>query len=165
MLKFRVVVPKPIKLQVDDELAVAFRAYVQFILADFAETTFGWKHRVDFHYSIETHTSKNVTMKIWTDDQIWNWVNFGTEAHEIWAGAYTGKSNVKVLTIFEQKPATVPGSLRSNPVAHGPLKALTPYVQHPGSTGRRFDVLIQLKHTQKLVEIAQNALAEAIKKA
>lgn len=163
--QFKVVVPKPLKLDnVGDKVAEAFRVYVPHIIDDFNKTTVGWEHKVEFRYRIRQERSKNVSMKIWTDDEIWNYVNGGTKGpYEIWAGYYTGKSDKKALTIFESKPATMPGMLASNPSKRGPLKALRTHVTHPGIKARRFDMAVNILHARPLTDIVRKAIIQAVR--
>ena len=159
MFKVNAIVPKPLKIEAEDELATQFRRLVPFIILDFGKSTTGWEHPVTFRYRIRTYKSKNVMMRIWTDDEIWNWVNFGTEGpYDIEAGFWTGKSDKKALTIHEHKPATMPAVLASNPSKRGLPVALRRKVTHPGIKARRFDVIVKLRYAAQTVSIIRETM-------
>ena len=77
MFKLKIVTPKPLKLDVNKRLADRLRRYLPFLMLEFNKTTVGWEHQVTFRYRIRSDS--NVSLRIWTDDEIWNWVNGGTE--------------------------------------------------------------------------------------
>ena len=112
----------------------------ELIRIDFEPTVRTWDHDVKF--KMRTHLTERTpspSVEIYTDDEVWNWLDQGTKPHEIWAGAYTGKSKKKTLafpTAFA--PKTQPRMLASMPGQSGGPMAFTPYVEHPGTTAREW---------------------------
>ena len=133
---------------------------------DFKKTTATWQHKVTFTKIISV--MPDVEILVGTDDQIYTYVNDGTKPHPIFAGIYTGKSNKKALSFQWGGPGsyrakTSPrkiGSTTGGP--SGPMVAL-PYVQHPGTKARKFDITIQEKWESRFKRQMEKAMSKAAK--
>ena len=167
----RVVIIKTIKPQRFNEAAlrnrIRYRMYKvrDGILKDFKATTENWEHEVK--WKSVTHFTKRLpspSVEVWTDDEIYRYVNDGTKPHDIWAGWYTGKSEHKVLAFPSQSsPKTTPGSLKSGPGSSGGAIIFTPYVQHPGGKARNFTGQIEKKWTPRFKRAMERAMSDARK--
>ena len=141
----------------------AMRVAARRIRKDFEATTKTWEHEVKFTES--THLSQSDPdqyVVVGTDDEIYRYVNNGTRPHEIWAGAYTGKSDKKTLafpTMFS--PKTSPRVIGSTPGARGGPMAFAPMVHHPGTEAREFDKVIEEKRTPWFKTLMEDAMREA----
>jgi len=155
---------KPKRLQ-DDAMRLALlsamHAAARVIKKDFEGTTENWKHKVKFEHIVSLARG-NIAILVTTDDEIYRHVNEGTKPHEIWAGAYTGKSNKKALffpSVFT--PKTTPGSLTSGRGHKGKRDTHTPYVEHPGTAAREFDKQIEEKRAKWYKGQMEDAMKEA----
>jgi hypothetical protein len=140
------------------------------IRKDFAETTKTWDHEVVFEQLISL-TGPGPVVIVDTDDQIYHWVNDGTGEHgphhqsyEIWAGAYTGKSDKKSLAFPSMSvPKTTPNVIGSGPGSSGGDTVFRPFVVHPGIEPRNFDKIIQKKWEPKFKSEMEDAMRQAVK--
>ena len=117
------------------------------MLADFEKTTESWEHKVEFKVAVSLALG-GPSVHITTDDEIYGYVNNGTDPHLIWAGAYTGLSNKKALSFRwggkgSYKAKTTPRKIGSQPGGPTGPRVAMPYVQHPGTKARKFDEEIQ----------------------
>ena len=154
--------PKTLKIKAMRlELLNAMRKAGVVIRRDFRETTATWKHKVEFEQKISLK-QPGPTVTVWTDDEIYNYVDKGTRSHRIQAGIYTGKSNKKVLAFPSAfTPKTKPGSLRSGPGRSGGPTVFTPFVEHPGGKARNFSRQI----AKKDLPVYKRIMEEGMKKA
>jgi len=144
------------------------------IKKDFEGVTRTWNHQPQF--KVETHVTARLpspSVEVYTIDEIFNWVNMGTggakkgtgETYEIWAGAYTGKSDKTTLAFPSAfTPKSTPGSLAAGSGGSGGTTVFTPYVNHPGIEPRRFDLIIKKERTpwfKREMEKAMRAAAQA----
>lgn len=142
------------------KIEAAMHKAADVIEGDFEETTKTWKHKPRFDKTVSL--TPPVEVMVGTDDEIYRYVNDGTEAHEIWAGAYTGKSDKKALAFSSQfVPKTKPGIIGSNPGFVGERDTFTPYVQHPGTEARAFDKAIKRKRESWFKRQMEAAMREA----
>lgn len=131
---------------------------------DFEKTTATWKTDVDFDNETTEVQGLGIETEVSTDNEIYHYVNDGTEPHAIFAGVYTGKSNKKSLKFkSEFVPKTKKGFIGSTGGSRGGDTVHTPYVQHPGSEGRLFNVAIKGKREKDLVKIMNQATSLANK--
>lgn len=118
------------------------------IKKDFESTTKGWDTKVEF--TVQISLSGGPQVEVSTDNKIYGYVDKGTEAHDIWAGFFTGKSKHKTLAFSSKStPKTVPGVIGSSAGSVGKVDTFTPYVRHPGGKARGFSKEIQKKWTNK----------------
>jgi len=133
------------------------------IREDFNQTVKTWDHKVKF--DLHTHLTARIpspSIEIDTKDDVWNMLDQGTRPHDIWAGAFTGKSNKKSLafpSVFS--PKTKPGSLSSGPGKSGGPPVFTPYVRHPGTEPRHWTKTIVKKRKAWFKKQMQEGLHEA----
>ena len=157
---------KPKRLQ-DDAMRLALlsamHAAARVIQKDFVDTTANWKHKVKFEHIVSL-AQGNIAILVTTDDVIYRYINEGTRPHEIWAGAYTGKSNKRVLafpSVFVAK--TKPGSLTSGSGKRGRVDTFVPMVHHPGTEARNFDEQIEKKRGKWFKQQMEAAMSKARK--
>ena len=135
------------------------------VLKDFEETVRTWEHKPAF--VVKTHATAQIpspSLEVYTTDEIYGYVDKGTKPHDIFAGAYTGKSNKKTLAFPSMfSPKTKPGSLKSSAGRSGGSTVHTPYVHHPGTEPRNFSENIEKKHEKSFRKEMEKAMAEAAK--
>lgn len=130
---------------------------------DFGLTTKTWDHDVPFDKKV-TKKPNQLEAEASTTDQIYAWANDGTEAHEIWAGAYTGKSDKTRLAFSSDfVPKTKPGIIDSGPGWVGQVDTFVPMVHHPGGEPRKFDEAIKKKREPWFLIVVKRALDRAAK--
>lgn len=109
------------------------------IKRDFEKTTKTWKKKPKF-VLVKGLKAGKVELLVYTNDEIYGYVDKGTKPHLIWAGAYTGKSEKTALMFpgtFSAK--TIPGVIGSLSGFSGGDPVYTPYVEHPGTEPRGFE--------------------------
>ena len=157
---------KPSRLKIDalrltllNEMRKAGTAIKQ----DFEKTTATWSKKPRFEVQISLVGGP--TVLVGTDDEIYGYVDRGTEPHEIWAGFYTGKSNKKTLAFASSStPKTKPGVIRSFPGSRGKIDVFVPYVaKHPGTKARGFSKEIAKQWKPKFKRRMEKAMAQAAK--
>jgi hypothetical protein len=165
-LKMRTVKPSKLKTkEMRDKLRNGLRRVGAGMLKDFKRTTATWEHPVEFHES--THVAgddQEIAVEVWTEDEIYGYVNNGTKPHEIWAGFYTGKSDKKVLAFVPGSvPKTTIGNLDAGPGAEGTGDAVyRAHVNHPGTKARRYDLQIEREWQPKFRKEMEDAMREAV---
>ena len=129
---------------------------------DFEATTKTWEHKVVFEELISL-TGPGPVVLVATNDEIYGYVNNGTEPHEIWAGVYTGKSDKTRLAFSSDfVPKTKPGIIDSGPGRRGAVDTFVPMVMHPGQEEpRNFDKTIQKKREPWFKRQMESAMGEA----
>ena len=159
---------KPQRLK-DDKLRLALlngmRDTQRGMFKDFEATTKTWKHKVKFQGAKSIAMAKSPTVHVITNDEIYRYVNDGTEPHPIFAGIYTGRSNKKALWFGKGKyrPKTRVRVIGSTPGGPTGPKIARPYVQHPGTKARKFDETIQKKWTPRFKRLMEQAMSRAAK--
>jgi len=146
MIAWKIIKPKKMKV---DALRLALlnelRAVGKDVKQDFESTTRTWEHKPKFEISISL-TAPGPILEVSTSDEIYRYVNKGTRRHLIWAGAYTGKSDKKVLAFPSASTSkTTPRVIGSGPGSRSSDKVIRPYVDHPGTKARNFDEEIAKK--------------------
>ena len=162
---------KPQTLKVDAFRLVFLNALRQAgrdIMADFEKTVADWDTKVVFKMQISL--SGGLQVEVYTENEIYGYVDKGTEPHDIWPGFYTGKSDKKVLAFSSTfTPKTTPGVIGSGPGSRGKVDTFRPYVQHPGTKARNFSKEIQKKwqtifksRMEQALRLARQASGHAI---
>ena len=129
---------------------------------DFEGTTKTWKHKPQFEVVRSLRQAAGPILFVFTQDEIYGYVDKGTRAHDIWAGYYTGKSDKKTLVFPSMfTPKTKPGSLKSGPGSSGGDTVFTPYVRHPGNKPRGFTKLIAKQDMPKYRRTMEAAMRKA----
>ena len=159
--------------EVRRELRNALRRTGRKLKKDFEGITKTWEHQPEF--VIRTHVTPRLpspSVEVYTTDKIFNWVCMGTggakkgtgETYEIWAGAYTGKSDKTTLAFPSAfRPKSKPGSLAARKGGSGKAMVYTPYVEHPGIEPRRFDLAIKKKREKWFKKEMVKAMKRAAK--
>jgi len=154
---------KPATLKVDVfRLAFlnALRQAGRDIIKDFEKTTATWKNKPVFEMQISL--SGGLQVEVYTESEIYKFVDKGTKPHDIWPGFYTGKSDKKVLAFSSKStPKTIPGVIGSGPGSRGKVDTFRPYVKHPGTKARRFSEEIE----KKWQKIFKTRMEQALKQA
>ena len=158
---------KPARLKDKDmrlTLLGAMRKEGTQIKREFAKTTATWSHKPEFEVVVSL-TGPGPVVLVGTDDKVYRCVNEGTQAHLIFAGIYTGKSDKKALSFHSKfRPKTKPGIIGSTSGMIGGKKVARPYVQHPGTKPRGFDRLIQKSYEPKFKRAMEAAMVRAAEK-
>ncbi len=159
---------KPQRLKLDAfrlELLNAMRKAGRTIIReDFEPTTATWEHEVTFDMAVSLK-QPGPTVTITTQDDVWNMLDKGTQPHEIWAGAYTGKSKAKVLAFPSAfSPKTRPRQLKSYSGRRGGETVFRPYVEHPGTEAREWTKTAASKRRKWYKSQMQAAMRRAVKK-
>jgi hypothetical protein len=130
---------------------------------DFGKTTKSWDHDVPFNKKV-TRKPNQLEAETSTSDQYYIWANNGTEPHEIWAGAYTGKSDKTRLAFSSDfVPKTKPGIIDSGSGWVGKVDTFVPMVHHPGGEPRKFDEAIKKKREPWFYKEVNDGLKQAAK--
>jgi len=153
----------------------AFRQYMLAALAkagevikkDFESTVSTWKDKPEFQVLLEVQPN-GPTLIVGTDDKIYGYVSKGTEPHEIWAGAYTGKSDKTALAFQwggegSYIAKTVPGVIPAREGGPTGEDRAFVHVNHPGTAPRNFEQLIQKGRQAWFKMQMEQAMREAAK--
>ncbi len=152
---FTPIMPKQLKEDaIRLELLNAMRKFGTKIKKEFDRTTATWKTKVKFNKKISLRDG--TTVEVFTDNQIYNWVNDGTK------GPYPipkpGNKNAKPLAfpgIF--RPKTTRHVIGSTAGFKGGGTVVVKSVEHPGIKAREFD--------KKIMEIMKPTFEKAMEKA
>lgn len=135
--------------QLDKHLQKAFDEIAAEVLADFERITESWTHQPPFTVEVGPDA-----IRIFTDDEIFAWVNDGTAPHVITA------VNARNLAFAQNKiPKTIPGVIGSGPGAASGL-VFRKSVFNPGAKARRFDLAIYEKWADKVADILEAQVIE-----
>lgn len=152
----------------DDGIKRAVRAAIERsvsrLLKDFESTVETWEHKPKFRRDTSYADPEGPFVMVSTDDKVYAYVNNGTKPHEIWAGAYTGKSDKRVLAFpsaFQAK--TEPRVIGSGPGMKGDVDTFRAHVHHPGTEAREFTRLIEEKWSPWFKKQMEQAMREGAK--
>lgn len=164
MLVFKAIKPKRLReKEMRLTLLNAMRKAGTQVRKEFERTTKTWEHKPKF-VEIISLTGPGPTILVGTDDKVYQWVDKGTKPHEIWAGAYTGKSAAKALRFQGTYTAkTVPGVIDARNGGSSGDVIVRPFVHHPGTEARGFDEKIQKEWEPKFKRLMEDAMREAAK--
>jgi len=131
------------------------------IRRDFEKTTATWNHKPRFEVNL-LRTASQMTVYVYTDDEIYQYVDKGTRPHVIrprrakalrfqWGGpgSYKAKTSVGVIS------SRAGGS-------SGP-EVLFKHVTHPGTAARNFTEVIQKKWAPKLTKALQDIVTQVFR--
>lgn len=156
MIKVKAIVPKrdpfnprAIKAAVD----AAYKEAAEGALEDFQKTTATWDHQPDFE--IKKHADGYL---IGTRDDIYGYVDKGTRPHII---VVKNAKRLRFQSGYRAK--TRPGYIGSQGGGASGDVVFKRSVNHPGSTGRGFSVLIRKKWQAKLAQIVNAKLRQAVR--
>jgi hypothetical protein len=103
------------------------------IKKDFEKTTATWDKKPKFEV-VMAQRPDGPEVAVWTDNEVYGFVNFGTEEHII------EPVNAKVLAFPETYTAkTIPGVIGSQSGGSSGETVFAAYVLHPGTKARHFD--------------------------
>lgn len=123
----------------------AFDKATNAALRDYKATTKTWNHKVDFTVTVR-QVGDDKQAVIGTDDEIYGYVNDGTEAHII-----RPRVSPYLRFAFGGSPKTRAGVIGSRRGSPGENWRNASFVLHPGSAPRKFSESIA-KRRQKTVE-------------
>ena len=128
---------------------------VKGIRTDLQKTTRTWKHKVLF--TIQIDKSGGGEVSVYTDNEIYSYVNYGTKPHII------RPRNAKRLAFYTPfKAKTRVRFLGSGNGMKGNNLVLTQEVHHPGTEAREWDIVISEKwqplHAAKMARRIEQAV-------
>ena len=139
----------------------ALRAEGREVEKDYKKTTETWNRKVEFETKIalgRTDPSPQVT--VFTEDQIYGYLEYGTKAHPIVA------KNAPRLVFQEGYEAkTEPRLIGSRAGGEYGAVVMPVAVQHPGFEARQFSEVIKEKHEQPFHDRIEQAIAEGVAQA
>lgn len=110
---------------------------------EFKKTTRTWKHKVKFERLEEISPDLGkVEVAVLTDDEIYGYVDQGTEPHIIAPKKAGGRLSFKWAGPGSYKAKTSPRVIGSTSGGASGNRVSLPYVFHPGTEAREFDVTI-----------------------
>ncbi len=132
------------------------------MLKDFQKTTKTWEHEVKFETQVSA-SSNRMNVTVFTQDEIYGYVNDGTKRHRIkpkkkggvlaFPSTFSPKTKVRVIGSTKGKKGKVD-------VVVGGDEG----VMHPGTKARKFTVEIGKKWRPKLRQELDRAMARAAKR-
>lgn len=139
---------------VEKAIQLALDLSAEGVITDFQVTTKTWNHKPTFQISKPTPYSR----RVWTDDKIYGYTNWGTKRHSIIAHG-------KALAIrLGSSPKTKPnGRVQSYVGRKGKNVIFRRRVNHPGTSPRRFDAIIRRKWEKQFPNQLRRAISAAIK--
>lgn len=144
--------PKALTRVIENSLDDAATA----IQADFQVTTQTWNKRPEFHIA---RTRNRLEREIYTEDEIYSYINDGTQPHIIKA------KNAPTLAFYSEgfRSKTVVKAIRSRKGARANARFVRPLsVQHPGNEAREFDTTIADKWDKEFPTQLQRAIDSEI---
>lgn len=133
------------------------RAMGNKIKADFEKTVATWSEKPIFEV-VMAQKPHGPEVLVYTDDQVYRWVNDGTEEHII------EPVNASVLAFPETYTAkTIPGVIGSQAGGGSGGTVFAAYVLHPGTKARKFDKIIRKKWEPKFKREMEQGMRDAAK--
>ena len=131
---------------------------------EFEKTTRTWKNKPDFEI-IEAITPNlgKVEVGVFTDDEIYGYVNDGTEPHIIAPKKAGGKLAFKWAGPGSYKAKTSPRTISSTSGGSSGGTVVLPYVFHPGTEAREFDETIAEYMQPRFKRTMEKAMSRAAK--
>jgi len=140
------------------DMTKAIKEFEKIALAEHEKVTETWEHKPKFRArrSDWTGSERLVAVHVWTDDDIWRYVDEGTKPHVI------RPKNPDGLLVFPSsfKPKTQPRSLSSGAGASGGPMVFAKEVHHPGTKPRNFTAMLQRK-LENIFSVMINAVFKA----
>jgi len=158
MVQMKVIIPAKLKLgPVRLEALNAMRKMGTQVRADFTRTTETWEHKPDFEQSVSLK-APGPTLTVWTDNEIYGYVNDGTRPHII------RRKNAPMLAFKTGfYPKTFPGVIGSVKGGSFAPWAFAKEVNHPGTEPRKFDKTIKDKWQPIFFTRMTAAIKQAVK--
>jgi hypothetical protein len=140
---------RKLRRAIDNALDGAAKA----VKIDLSVTTQTWRNRPTF-----TIEKDGDSRTVATDDEVYGYVDEGTEPHLIVA-----KSPNKPLTFgIGGRPKTAPKVIGSRPGARGSTIVRAQVVHHPGTTAREFTDTTKEKMDDRLPDLLQRAIDSTV---
>lgn len=131
------------------------------ILKDFTGTTETWTKKPDFEHG-HTINPKQATAYVQTDNEVYRYVNDGTEPHRI-PKAGNARLHFQWGGKGSYKPKTRPQQFGSRPGGPSGPMVNRAWVRHPGTKAREFDKIIAKRWKSLLPRALRSALGKAAK--
>lgn len=154
------IIPKDVDLykMYRTELLWTMNNIIDGMVADFMKTTATWRHQPVWQHKIEWQLSQ-VRVKVWTNDEIYGYVNYGTRPHRI------EPRRAKVLAFpSSSTPKTTPNVIGSGAGGSSGPTVFSAGVNHPGTKARNFDKVIAAKWQPLAYERIKGAVERTIQR-
>ena len=125
------------------EMQRELEKYAKDVKLDFDATTATWEHKVKFETDVLV-LPDIVSVKVWTEDEIYRYVDKGTKPHVI-----KPKNKPRLAFMAGGTPKTQPGQDTAGPGSKGTTSVVLPVgmaVNHPGTKARNFTKEIRKYH-------------------
>lgn len=133
----------------------AMNEMLPYILEDFLKTVETWTTQPEFIVTPVAMRGNNLVGGVATDNEIYSYVNNGTEPHAIYP-VYA-----KALRFWSGfSPKTTPGVIGSKQGGSGGDAIFAQAVMHPGSAARNFDQAIMKQRQPQLEALIRLAIAK-----
>lgn len=152
------------------ELLNALRAEGREIERELKKTTATWDHKVTFEMEVSLRrVAVEGYVRVWTDDEIYSYVNDGTPPHLMGPIHPVNKRALRIPT-GGTRPKTRPGRIASyRGGARGPfiLRKSTKQFTHPGSEARDFTgtIVKRIERTRRFEKRLDEAVSRGLAKA
>lgn len=160
IIQFKAIVPK--KLDVDAvlwEVRQELQREGDIERRMLEKTTRTWRHRVEFETKVDLSTN-DATVKVWTRDDIYNWLNNGVPRRRIYA------RRARFLQFrYPFRPKTHTRIIGSGAGGVGDNWARKRSVNWPGIKARRFYEEVQKRRKTQFYKNIQAALTRGLRKA
>lgn len=137
--------------QVRRAISNALTATAEAMRVDYETTVATWLNRPPFRL---WHYPDYYSRQIYTEDEIYYYVNHGTRPHPI-----LPRNATRLAFPANFAAKTTPNVIGSRPGGSSGPTVFSPGVQHPGTTGRRFDKAISEKWQREWPVQLQRTLA------
>lgn len=127
------------------------------IKRDFEKTTRTWKRKPVFKVS-RKRRGGTYTFSAFTDDEIYGYVNNGTDPYTI-----VPKNAPALVFRYPSTPKTRPNVLRSGRGKRGSKWATKQEVKHPGIKARNFDKIIKKRFQDKWIDEVNTVLRDYLR--
>jgi len=136
------------------------KQYEKDVLLDFQATTGTWKHKVKWQHE-HLILPDVVSVKVWTTDEIYKYVDEGTKPHII-----SPKNKPRLAFMVGGSPKTQPGMDTAGPGSPGTKLVVLPVgmsVHHPGTKARNFTKEIRKHHSKDFYSRIDKAMRKWIR--
>jgi len=151
------------KLRFSRSINAATRRIAKYTVDELRLPTLAWDENVTFKTKLKLNPSHDEQyFEVYTDNKIYNWVNFGTEPHEIKPKKRrkkVSKNNVTGITLAYPDPddfipKSDPNTLQANIGHYSDVMVFSRTVHHPGIEPRKF--------SEKALEIVSRDLERIV---
>jgi len=160
-MSFTAIVPqdfaKILQKAADQAFMTAINGYLDAINEDFLLTMVSWTKQAEFTIDNAHYEGGDLIGSVWTDNEIYGYVNNGTVAHDIYP---VKAKRLRFMSGFQ--PKTYVRILGAGPGGSSPPEVFRSAVHHPGSEGRAFDEAIVTKRQPDFPDYVLSYLQNAI---